>query len=100
MISDFAKNCYELLRQIPQGRVTTYKIIAEKLEVKSYRAVGKSVGANRDIPATPCRRVINLMASLVAMHLGIDKKIEILAKEGIQIVDGKVINFEKIIYKF
>ena len=100
MISDFAKNCYELLKQIPKGKVTTYKIIAQKLGTKSYRAVGQAVGANRDIPTIPCHRVIKSNGELGGYALGIDAKIAILKEEGIQIAGGKVINFEKIIYKF
>ena len=46
MISNFAQDCYDLLKKIPKGKVTTYKIIAEKLGKKSYRAVGKAVGSN------------------------------------------------------
>ena len=100
MVSLFAQNCYELLRQIPKGKVTTYKIIAQKLGVKSYRAVGQAIGANPDIPKTPCHRVIKSNGELGGYALGIDKKIEILEAEGLQIANGKVINFEKIIYKF
>jgi len=100
MVSQFAADCYVLLKKIPKGRVTTYKIIAEKLGKKSYRAVGQAVGANPNIPATPCHRVVKSDGGLGGYALGIEKKIDILEKEGVEVIDGKIINFEKIIYKF
>ena len=96
----FAEDCYKLLRKIPKGRVTTYKIIAEKLGKKSYRAVGQIVGANTDIPATPCHRVVKTDSTLGGYALGLNKKIEFLEKEGVEIVDGKIKNFEKLVYRF
>ena len=100
MISDFAQNCYDLLRLVPRGKVTTYKIIAEKLGKKSYRAVGQAVGANPDAPATPCHRVVKSDGGIGGYAFGVEKKIDILEKEGVEVVGGKIINFEKIIYKF
>ena len=96
----FATDCYTLIKKIPKGKVTTYKIIAEKLRKKSYRAVGQAVGANPKIPSTPCHRVVKTDGTIGGYALGIDKKIALLEKEGIEVVDGKIINFEKIIYKF
>jgi methylated-DNA-[protein]-cysteine S-methyltransferase len=100
MVSQFAQDCYNLLKKIPKGRVTTYKIIAEKLGKKSYRAVGQAVGANPNIPSTPCHRVIKSDGGLGGYALGIEKKIAILEKEGVEVTDGKIVNFEKIIYRF
>lgn len=96
----FASDCYKLLKQIPKGKVTTYKIIAEKLGKKSYRAVGQIVAKNPDIPATPCHRVVKSDGEIGGYIFGVDKKIAILEKEGVEVVDGKIANFEKIIYKF
>jgi methylated-DNA-[protein]-cysteine S-methyltransferase len=100
MISKFAEDCYKLLKQIPKGKVTTYKIIAEKLGRKSYRAVGKVVGANPNIPIIPCHRVVKSDGGLGGYALGIEKKIELLEREGVEVVDGKIVNFKKLIYNF
>jgi methylated-DNA-[protein]-cysteine S-methyltransferase len=75
MISQFAQDCYDLLKKIPKGRVTTYKIIAEKLGKKSYRAFGQAVGANPNIPTTPCHRVVKSDGGLGGYALGIEKKL-------------------------
>ncbi len=100
MTSKFAQDCYDLLRKIPKGKVTTYKIIAEKLGKKSYRAVGQAVGANPDAPLVPCHRVVKTDGGLGGYAFGIDKKIALLEKEGVEVSDGKIVNFEKIIYSF
>ncbi len=100
MISNFAQDCYNLLKKIPRGRVTTYKIIAEKLGKKSYRAVGQVMGANLDAPRIPCHRVVKSDGTLGGYAFGIERKIDILEKEGVEVIDGKIVNFEKLIYKF
>ena len=97
MVSQFAQDCYDLLRQIPVGRVTTYKIIAQKLGKKSYRAVGQAVGANPNIPSTPCHRVVKSDGGLGGYALEIEKKIALLEKEGVEVVDGKIVNFEQLV---
>ncbi len=97
MVSQFAQDCYDLLRQIPVGRVTTYKIIAQKLGKKSYRAVGRAVGANPNIPSTPCHRVVKSDGGLGGYALEIEKKIALLEKEGVEVVDGKIVNFEQLV---
>ncbi|MBU6338907.1 MAG: MGMT family protein [Rickettsiales bacterium] len=95
-----AQKVYDLLSKIPQGKVTTYKAIADKIGTKGYRAIGQIVGANQNAPQVPCHRVIRSDGGLGGYAFGIDKKIKILAKEGIKVSDGKVVDFEKKFYKF
>ena len=94
------KDCYDLLRKIPKGRVTTYKMIAQELGTKSYRVVGKVIGANRDIPAIPCHRVVRSDGGVGGYAFGVDKKILILKEEGVEVRDNKIVNFDEIIYQF
>jgi methylated-DNA-[protein]-cysteine S-methyltransferase len=91
---------YDLLSEIPKGRVTTYKELAKKLKTKGFRAVGQIVGRNPNAPKVPCHRVVRTDGGLGGYAFGIDKKIAILAKEGVKIEDGKVLDFEKKLYKF
>jgi methylated-DNA-[protein]-cysteine S-methyltransferase len=95
-----SQKLYELLKEIPQGQVTTYKELAKKLKTKGYRAVGQIVGANPDAPKVPCHRVVRSDGGLGGYAFGLKKKIEILALEGIKVVDGKVVDFTKKLYKF
>jgi methylated-DNA-[protein]-cysteine S-methyltransferase len=95
-----SQKLYELLTKIPQGKVTTYKELALQLKTKGYRAVGQIVGANPNAPQVPCHRVVRSDGGLGGYAFGIDKKIAILTKEGVKISDGKVVDFEKKLYKF
>ncbi len=95
-----SEKLYELLCKIPKGKVTTYKELAKKLKTKGYRAVGQIVGANPNAPKVPCHRVVRSDGGLGGYAFGIEKKIKILASEGVKIVDGKVSDFEKKLFKF
>lgn len=90
----FDEQCYGLLRKVPKGKVTTYKVLAEKLGSKAYRHVGKvmnknpySFNKNGDVP---CHRVIGSNGDLVGFAHGLKKKTEMLNSEGVEIKNGKV----------
>lgn len=95
-----SQKLYDLLSEIPKGKVTTYKELAKKLKTKGYRAVGQIVGANPNAPQVPCHRVVRSDAGLGGYAFGIEKKIKILNAEGVKISDGKVVDFEKKLFKF
>lgn len=95
-----SQELYELLSQIPKGRVTTYKELAKKLKTKGYRAVGQIVGKNPNAPKVPCHRVVRSDGRLGGYAFGIKKKITLLAEEGVKIENGKVLDFEKKIFRF
>jgi methylated-DNA-[protein]-cysteine S-methyltransferase len=96
----FNERCYALLRLIPKGRVTTYKIIAEALGTKAYRAVGNAMAHNPDLVTTPCHRVVGSDGSIGGYALGTDKKIALLRAEGIAVQNGKIVNFEALLFRF
>ncbi|NBV06422.1 MAG: MGMT family protein [Proteobacteria bacterium] len=95
-----SQKLYDLLKEIPQGKVTTYKELAKKLKTKGYRAIGQIVGANPNAPQVPCHRVVRSDGGLGGYAFGLKKKIEILTKEGIKIIDEKVVDFAKKLHKF
>jgi len=95
-----SQKLYDLLSEIPKGKITTYKELAKKLKTKGYRAVGQIVGKNPNAPKVPCHRVVRSDGGLGGYAFGLPKKIQILADEGVKIVDGKVVDFEKKLFKF
>lgn len=95
-----SEKVYELLKKIPKGKVTTYKAIAESLKMKGYRTIGQIVGANPNAPKVPCHRVVKSDGTLGGYAFGINKKIEILASEGVKVAEGKIVDFEKKFYHF
>ncbi len=46
----FADKAYDLLRKVPEGRVTTYKEIAHALGTKAYRGIGQAMKRNPSAP--------------------------------------------------
>ena len=96
----FSEKCYELLKTIPKGKITTYKILAEKLKTKAYRAVGNAMNKNPYAPEVPCHRVVKSDGKIGGFAFGQRNKISMLKKEGIKIKDNKIGNFKKCVYKF
>lgn len=99
----FNEQCYEILRKVPKGKVTTYKALAEKLGIKAYRHIGKIMNKNPysflKSGDVPCHRVIGSDGSLVGFAQGLKKKAEMLKSEGIEIKNGKI-DLKKYGYKF
>lgn len=95
-----SQELYDLLSQIPKGRVTTYKALAQKLKTKGYRAVGQIVGKNPNVPKVPCHRVVRADGGLGGYAFGLKKKIELLTSEGVKISGGKIADFDKKFYDF
>ena len=94
----FNEKCYAVLRNVPKGKITTYKEIAYALHSKAYRAVGNAMNKNPYAPKVPCHRVINSNGSLGGFASGTKNKIKMLKKEGIEINKGKI-NLKKFFYK-
>ena len=97
---DFNSKVFRLVKRIPKGKVTTYKEIAKKLGTKAYRQVGQALSKNPNAPKVPCHRVVCSDGSLAGYKgkLNSKKKISLLKKEGIKIENGKIKDFDKIIF--
>ena len=96
---DFNEKCYAVLKKVPRGKVTTYKEIARVLKTKAYRAVGNAMHCNPYAPKVPCHRVVKSNGEAGGFASGTEKKTEMLKKEGVEIVNGKV-NLNKFEFKF
>ena len=56
----FSKSVYQLVKQIPKGKVVTYGQVARKIgKPKATRAVGNALHHNPDPKTIPCHRVVN-----------------------------------------
>lgn len=88
---------YKLLLKIPKGKVTTYKILAQKLETHP-RAIGKMLNCNKQPEKYPCYKVIMSSGKLGGYEPGIKKKAKLLKKDGIEIKSNKI--NERFIYKY
>lgn len=89
--SEFRKEVWEILCQIPYGQVVTYGEIAKKMaarmgrESMSAQAVGGAVGHNPISIIIPCHRVVGTDGSLTGYAGGIDKKLLLLKHEGVDL---------------
>ena len=96
----FNERCYELLKLIPEGKVTTYKEMAAALDTKAWRAVGSAMAKNEHLFIIPCHRVVRSDGAIGGYALGADKKTELLISEGVNIANGRVQNLSDVIHRF
>ena len=100
----FHTKIIDLMRLIPRGKVTTYKLLAHALHCRAYRAVGNAVGANPYAPIVPCHRVVKTDGSVGKFGGGTSEKIALLRQEGIQIKgeDEKatILDFANVLFRF
>ena len=81
-MSAFTKTVYDVVRQIPKGKVMTYKEVAIAAgKPNAARAVGNVLNKNYD-PAIPCHRVVRSDGKTGGYNRGADKKVERLKNEG------------------
>ena len=67
--NDFFERVYEVVRQIPFGKVTTYGSIAQYLgAAKSARTVGYAMNASHNMEHIPAHRVVNRKGLLTGKH--------------------------------
>lgn len=96
---NFFELVFEVARQIPKGRVTSYGAIAACLGAKSSaRMVGWAMnGAGRVKPAVPAHRVVNRNGLLTGKHhfSPPSSMARLLKKEGIKVKDDQVVDFKK-----
>lgn len=98
----FFEQVYEVARQIPKGRVTSYGAIAACLGAKSSaRMVGWAMnGCHRVKPKVPAHRVVNRNGMLSGKHhFGSPNLMqELLEKEGIKVKKDTVVNFSELFW--
>jgi methylated-DNA-protein-cysteine methyltransferase-like protein len=100
--SDFFLQVFQVVRLIPEGRVTSYGAIASYLGAKkSSRIVGYAMNASHtQMEYLPAHRVLNRNGQLTGKH-HFDTPFlmqELLEKEGIKVINDKVQNFEDLFW--
>lgn len=97
----FSKKVLELTKQIPKGKITTYRQLAAAAgNEKASRAAGSALNKNSQPVTIPCHRVIKSTGEAGGYSGGTEKKIALLKKEGIPIKNGKIINLKHYLYGF
>jgi methylated-DNA-protein-cysteine methyltransferase-like protein len=98
---NFFENVWDVARQIPSGRVTSYGAIAAYLGARSSaRMVGWAMNgahAKSDIPA---HRVVNRVGLLSGRgHFSPPERMQaLLEKEGVEVVEHQVVHFKELFW--
>ena len=87
---------YQVVREIPVGRVTTYGAIAAYLGMKGgARMVGWAMNASHTLSDIPAHRVVNRNGVLTGKNFfGGERMQELLASEGIRVQDDQILDFK------
>lgn len=98
---NFFDKVYEVAKQIPYGRVTSYGAIANYLgAARSARMVGYAMNGSvgKDVPA---HRVVNRKGLLTGKHHfdGTNLMQQLLESEGIKVKDNQIQHFEKVFWE-
>ena len=98
----FFELVFEVVRQIPRGRVTSFGAIAAALGTRSSaRMVGWAMnGSHRIRPKVPAHRVVNRQGLLTGkIHFDPPEKMqELLEKEGVKVIDDQVQDFRAVFW--
>lgn len=95
---NFFERVYEIARQIPYGKVTSYGAIAKCLgAARSARMVGWAMNASHTMEDVPAHRVVNRNGMLTGKHHfdGTNLMQQLLESEGIEVNDNKIVNFKQ-----
>lgn len=94
---NFFEKVYEVAKQIPYGRVTSYGAIAKFLgAARSARMVGWAMNASHAMEEIPAHRVVNRKGLLTGkFHFdGTNLMQQLLESEGIKVVDNQIVDFD------
>lgn len=95
---NFFERVYEVARQIPYGKVTSYGAIAKVLgAARSARMVGWAMNVSHNLEDVPAHRVVNRIGLLTGKHHfdGTNLMQQLLESEGIVVKENQIVDFEK-----
>lgn len=84
---------YDVVKQIPKGKVATYGQVAAIAGNKRWaRVVGYALHANPDPAHIPCYRVVNREGAVSEAFAfgGGNRQAELLRSEGVEVIEKKV----------
>jgi methylated-DNA-protein-cysteine methyltransferase-like protein len=102
MEDNFFEKVYEIVKQIPEGRVTSYGAIAKALgSARSARMVGWAMNASHNIEDVPAHRVVNRNGLLTGKHHfdGTNLMQQLLENEGVKVVENQILDFDTLFWE-
>ncbi|TCK83023.1 MGMT family protein [Albibacterium bauzanense] len=99
----FYDRVYKIVREIPEGRVTSYGAIAKALGTAgSARMVGYALRASQGVyPPIPAHRVVNRVGMLSgkAAFGSLDMMQQLLENESIVVENDRVVDFKNLFWE-
>lgn len=102
-MSNFFEQVYEVVKKVPEGKVTTYGDIAKALgSPRASRQVGWALHVNPYPGVVPCHRVIFADGKLSYGFAfgGIDIQKSMLESEGVEVSEDYKVDLKKYRYNF
>lgn len=99
--SNFFEKVYEVVRLIPEGRITSYGAIAKFLgAARSARMVGWALNNSHNLEGIPAQRVVNRKGMLTGKnHFGGTTAMQqLLEAEGIKVEENQIVEFSKLFW--
>ena len=97
--TEFEKKVLVKTFEIPKGKVSTYRRIAEKIgQPHAYRATANALHKNPLAPIVPCHRVVRSDGSIAGTKEAVKARRSLLEKEGIPLEGDKVKLSPEILY--
>lgn len=99
----FQEKVYAALRQVPRGKVTTYRDLGLAIGCASPRAIGQALRRNPYAPHVPCHRVVGSDGQIggfmgATSGPALARKAMLLRREGIVLADGVIADFASVRY--
>jgi len=101
MEENFFEKVYEIVKQIPEGRVTSYGAIAKALgSARSARMVGWAMNASHNLEDVPAHRVVNRNGLLTGKHHfdGTNLMQQLLENEGVKVIENQILDFDTLFW--
>lgn len=98
--TNFFNDVYEVVKLIPEGRVTSYGAIAEYLgSTGRARMVGWAMHGAFTVDGVPAHRVVNSSGQMTgSVHFGGDRMEQLLKAEGIKVKNDKILDFKTVFW--
>ena len=97
----FFDKVYQVVKQIPEGRVTSYGAIARRIgSPQSARMVGWAMNASHTVEDLPAHRVVNRKGLLTGKHHfeGTNLMQQLLENEGIEVKNNQIQGFDDVFW--
>lgn len=96
-MTGFFEQVYQLVKQVPAGKVVTYGQIAKKLGSRDARKVGWALHANKEENHVPCHRVVNNAGRLAPNFAfdGAEEQRRRLEAEGVKFINQSQVDLSQ-----